>query len=195
MAARSSRNRPAGFLEWHNESVTRDVYRRLLLEKVVPGIRNSWPRGEWNDPAVVIRIQQDGPHSHISADDDGWLHGLQNQGVENKILLFKQPANSPDLNINDLGFFRALQSNYMEYAPTNAADIIANAQEVHRNYPATKINRIYLSLMGVMNEFNDSNVDNDFDPPQMKKDQKERMGDLPIVLPVTNTVLQHLERN
>ena len=89
---------------WEDHTITRDVYRTLLLEKLVPAIEQLWPRGEWASPQVVIQIQQDGPQSHIKPDDEKWLDGLQQKGLENKLLLFTQPPNSPNLNINDLGF-------------------------------------------------------------------------------------------
>jgi hypothetical protein len=46
-AQRTSINRPAGTMVWHNETVTKEVYRRLLLEKVFPAIKEEWPRGNW----------------------------------------------------------------------------------------------------------------------------------------------------
>ena len=55
-------------------------------------------------------MQQDGAKLHIHPTDEAFLAGLAALGVENKLLLYTQPANSPDTNINDLGFFRALQS-------------------------------------------------------------------------------------
>ena len=87
-------------MEWKDEAVTKDVYRKLLLEKVVPAIMEKWPRGEYNNNRVVIRIQQDGPPCHIKPDDHQWEEGLQELGVANKILIYTQPSNSPDLNCN-----------------------------------------------------------------------------------------------
>ena len=194
-AARTSVLRPAGTMEWHNKSVTREVYRNLLLEKVVPSIVEKWPRSEWTNPAVIIRIQQDGPQAHIKPDDVAFNARLQTMGLANKLILYTQPPNSPDLNINDLGFFRALESQYNNYSPRNAADIIAHVEEVYRRYPMHKINRIYISLMGVMNQIIDTNGDNNFDPPHYKKEQLERQNGLPITLEVTNSVYPHLERN
>ena len=104
-AKRTTKCRTAGTLVWKNELVTKDVYRRLLLEKVVPAIMEKWPRGDFANPAKIIRIQQDGPNSHITPDDEQWNEELRKQGMENKILLFTQPANSPDLNINNLELF------------------------------------------------------------------------------------------
>ena len=42
-AQRGSVNRPAGTLEWVNESVDQEVYRALLLNEVVPSIVAKWP--------------------------------------------------------------------------------------------------------------------------------------------------------
>ena len=46
-------------LRWKDKTITQDVYRELLLEKVVVAIEQKWPQNEWNNPQVVIRIQQD----------------------------------------------------------------------------------------------------------------------------------------
>jgi hypothetical protein len=105
-AERKSVNQPAGTILWKNQSVNKNRYRALLcLEMVIPAIKDKWPRNEWNDNAVVIRIQQDGSKAHIAPDDDLIHAGLVEQQVEDKILLYSQPARSPDTNINDLGFF------------------------------------------------------------------------------------------
>ena len=111
-AVRTSVNRPAGTPVWKNQKVNKDKYRELLLEKVIPAIKDKWPRQSWNDNTVVIRIQQDGASAHISPDDEGFNAGLVEQQVQNKILLYTQPSHSPDNNINDLGFFSALQASY-----------------------------------------------------------------------------------
>ena len=104
-ATRTSVNRPAGTPVWKNQKVNKDKYRELLLEKVIPAIKDKWPRQSWNDNTVVIRIQQDGASAHISPDDEAFNAGLVDLQVHNKILLYTQPARSPDTNINDLGFF------------------------------------------------------------------------------------------
>ena len=103
--ARISVNRPAGTSVWKNQKVNKDKCREQLLEKVIPAIKDNWPRQLWNDNTVVIRIQQDGASAHISPDDEGFNAGLVEQQVHNKILLYTQPARSPDTNINDLVFF------------------------------------------------------------------------------------------
>ena len=111
-------------MEWRNDSITKEKYREILLEKVVPAIIEKWPRDTWCARNFILRIQQDGPNSHISADDKKFEEGLRRLNVENKILIYTQPPNSPDLNINDLGFFRAIDAAYRQYNPSTEEDIV-----------------------------------------------------------------------
>jgi hypothetical protein len=122
-AQRTSKNRPAGAPVWRNESVKKDVYQRLLLEKVVPAIKLKWLCTQWENNRVIIPLQQDGAPSHISPEDEEFQEGLVAFEVQDKILLYTQLANSPDTNINDLGFFHALQSSYHTNCPRDEAEI------------------------------------------------------------------------
>ncbi len=72
------------------------------MEKVVPAIKEKWP-----DQESQIIIQQDGASSHIE-DNDAAFDAVARTGLWN-ISLETQPAKSPDLNVLDLSFFRALQ--------------------------------------------------------------------------------------
>ena len=50
-----------------------------------------------------IWIQQDGAKSHINTDDNEFKEALQDQEINAG--LYTQAANSPDVNLLDLGFF------------------------------------------------------------------------------------------
>ena len=183
-ARRTSANRPAGTLVWKDETITKAKYRQLLLQKVFPAIIEKWPATDWNRETCIIRVQQDGAKSHLDPDDQQLQEGLQELGIQNKVLLYTQPANSPDVNINDLGFFRALQSLYYRSTPGNAGEIIQCVQAAYNDYDSRKINRIWLSLMGCLNEIIKHHGDNDYKIPHMGKDRLERIGQLPITIPV-----------
>ena len=191
-AARGSVHRPAGTLCWKCKTVDQQVYRDLLLQKVVPAIMERWPRRDLNNNRVVIRIQQDGPQSHIRPDDQGFYQGLQRLGMQNKVLLYTQPPNSPDLNINDLGLFRALQASYEKLIAKNASEIIDNINRVYAEYETERINKVYLSLMTVMNMIVKRNGDNDFDVPHIGKDALARRGQLPKSIEVADELLEYL---
>ena len=81
-------------------SVTRDIIRNYLIEKVLPAIKHKWPNEERGLP---IFIQQDNAKTHIAVDDPAFLSVAQEDGWD--IRLTCQPPNSPDLNVLDLGFF------------------------------------------------------------------------------------------
>ena len=58
-----------------------------------------------------ILIQQDGAKCHISADDDEFNEVLIDQNINAE--LYTQAANSPDVNLLDLGFFELFKVSMM----------------------------------------------------------------------------------
>ena len=69
-AERRSDNRPRGTMETKPVSVTRQVSREFLIEKVLPAIKEKWPlEDRWNP----IYIQQDNAKTHVSPDDPEFL--------------------------------------------------------------------------------------------------------------------------
>ncbi|ETV85481.1 hypothetical protein H257_03211 [Aphanomyces astaci] len=64
-AQRASVNRPAGTLETKSITVTKEVYRTFLLDKVLPAIVAKWPRGD--DRA--IKLQHDNARAHATPSD------------------------------------------------------------------------------------------------------------------------------
>ena len=192
-AQRKSSNRARGTLEWKDENVTAEVYRNVLIEKVLPAIVDKWPKGEMNNNSIQIGIQQDGAKAHIAPTDSTWLDAVAAVGQEEKIYLYTQPANSPDTNLNDLGFFAALQSIYYEEAPSNATELIELVQKCFEDFDSKKINRIWLTYMSCLNQIIDHNGDNDYKIPHMKKAKLERENKLPRKLDVTATADELLD--
>ena len=96
-AQRSSRNIPRGTLEWKPISVTKEVYREFLIEKLLPAIIELWPVGQRDQP---ILIQYDNAPSHIANDDPQFVAAAAATNLA--IKLYSQPPNLPDLNVLDL---------------------------------------------------------------------------------------------
>jgi hypothetical protein len=108
------------------ESITRDVIRDFMLNKVLPAIRAKWPREDLCKP---IYIQQDNAPTHIKLDDPIFCEAAKQNGFD--IRLISQPPNSPDFNILDLGFFRAIQAiQYKKNSKTIEA-LVPIVQEVN----------------------------------------------------------------
>jgi hypothetical protein len=116
-ARRSSVNRVAVTLETKPiTSITKEVSRMFLINKVLPAIKEKWPPEHAHE---TIFIQQDNTPCHVSPDDEEFRRAAFEGGFD--IRLICQPANSPDLNVLDLGFFSAIQSLQQKIA-TNSGD-------------------------------------------------------------------------
>jgi hypothetical protein len=191
-AARARKNRPKGTPIWTPESVCAEVYRAMLMNEVILALFDKWPGGDFRNANVKIRIQQDGAPSHINNNDETWQEYLEEMGLEEKISLYNQPANSPDLNHNDLGFFNALKKAYQRECPKDLDEIIKCVQRAYNNYPIIKLNRLWLTRQQVMNEIIDCGGDNDFKLPHMGKAKLERQGTLPEAIEVTDTYKNYL---
>jgi len=74
-------------------------------------------------------LEQDNAPSHLEVNDPLFCEAAKKDGFD--IRLKGQPPNSPDMNILDLGFFRAIQSiQYKKHAKT-VEDLIPVVQEVN----------------------------------------------------------------
>ncbi|XP_047976359.1 uncharacterized protein LOC125218676 isoform X2 [Salvia hispanica] len=90
------------------QSVNKSVMRDCIIHMIVPAIKAKW--SEW--ACKEIYTQQDNATPHIYDVD-----------AEFEAVAICQPPNSPDTNILDLGFFRAIQTLQHE-KPCNSVDTL-----------------------------------------------------------------------
>ncbi|XP_074315657.1 uncharacterized protein LOC141651864 [Silene latifolia] len=103
-AKRNSKNRVAGTIVTKPiESITKKETKDCILNLVISAIKHKWPA----TASKEISIQQDNAKPHINGNDKDFLEAARSDGFN--IKLTQQPANSPDLNILDLGFFRSIK--------------------------------------------------------------------------------------
>ncbi|KAH0704896.1 hypothetical protein KY290_009582 [Solanum tuberosum] len=101
-AKRNSKNRTTGTIETKSIlSVTKDITRACLIEKVLPAIRSKWPASTSRSPFF---IQQDNARPHIGVNDLEFMGAAQRDGFDIKLCF--QPPNNLDLNVLDLGYFK-----------------------------------------------------------------------------------------
>lgn len=176
-AKRSSVNRVAGTLETKvMTSVGRDVIRSFLNEKVLPDIRAKWP----DENSRIIRIQQDNARTHVDPNDLEFQQAASKDGFD--IRLMCQPANSPDLNILDLGFFNAIPSLRYKECPKTIDDLITAVERSFEAFLPRSSNRIFCTLQQCMVEILKVRGSNKYDIPHIKKSILERQGKLPLQL-------------
>lgn len=192
-AQRRSANRPAGTIEWENITIDNENYKDLLVNEVITSIMTEWPQSEWRNPNYHIFIQQDGAGGHCSHSDAYLGEALEAQGIAYKVSMYTQPANSPDLNILDLGLFNALQAAYYDEAPSNAVQIIELVKKTYKEYPRKMIDRLFVTFQSVLNCIIEHHGDNQFPLPHMGKDKLERLGQLPKTIPVTAEAMSYID--
>jgi hypothetical protein len=84
LAKRSSINRVAGTMETKAiTSVNRDVVRSFLINKVLPAIRDKWPR---EDLGSTIYIQQDNARTHVNSNDPAFLEATSKDGFDIRLM-------------------------------------------------------------------------------------------------------------
>ena len=175
-AIRRSKNRDAGTLELKaSNSVKREDIRACLIEKVIPVIHEKWPA---EDQGKTIFIQQDNARTHVGSGDKQFQEAACKNGFN--IRLMCQPANSPDLNILDLGFFAAIQSLQYQTCPKTVEDLVHAVEESFNEYPTERINYIFLTLQTCMKEIMKVGGKNTYKIPHMKKATLDRENRLPL---------------
>ncbi|KAL7158342.1 hypothetical protein ABFS83_02G136600 [Erythranthe nasuta] len=176
-ARRTSVNRVAGTMETKPiTSVNRDVIRSYLIDKVIPAIKEKWPR---EDSRYPIFIQQDNARSHISQNDDEFLRAAVQDGFD--IRLMCQPPNSPDLNVLDLGFFAAIQSLQYKEAPKNIDELVNAVVHAFEFFSTAKSNQIMRAKGS-----------NKYKIPHINKAMLEREGRLPVQMRCDRELVQEV---
>ncbi|KAH7863382.1 hypothetical protein Vadar_016764 [Vaccinium darrowii] len=145
-------------------NVNKDVSRSYLIGKVLPVIRSKWPRCSATE---TIYIQQDNAKPHIQGWDAEFLEAANQEGFDIRLLF--QPPNSPDMNVLDLGFFRAIQSLQYQAAPKNVDELVHAVEKSFEELSSECLNRVFLTLQASMIEVMKVNGGNNYKLPHMGK--------------------------
>ncbi|KAJ0390587.1 hypothetical protein P43SY_010266 [Pythium insidiosum] len=185
-AERSSKNRPAGTLEMKTFTVDRDIYRRCLCSVVIPEIKRVWPSRK------RFVLQHDNAKPHVDASDPEVVAALTEGGWDGSI--HPQPANSPDFNVLDLGFFASLQSLQHRKKARSIEELVDNVDEAFRELPMTNIDRVFLTLQSVLQASMDVDGGNKYLIPHLGKDKLvQGNGLLPPSLKCSGRVFRKAE--
>ncbi|KAG3109899.1 hypothetical protein PI124_g10924 [Phytophthora idaei] len=120
--------------------VSKQVYKRYLLH-VIPAIKAKWLQEERFNP---IYIQQDNATLHVSPNDEEIRAAGHADGWNIKLLF--QPANSPDMNALDLGYFSSLQAHQYQEDCYNIDGLSSAVQKSYASLVPEKLDNIFLTL-------------------------------------------------
>ncbi|XP_057793293.1 uncharacterized protein LOC131009910 [Salvia miltiorrhiza] len=156
----------------------------ITFWQMIPNFKAKWPVGANKH----IYIQQDNAKPHIKPNDPDFLAVANTDGF--KFQLVCQPANSPDTNVNDLGFFRAIQTLKDQKPAGNVEELLKNVKDAYDEYPPEKLNHVFITLQSCYHEIIKARGGNDYKIPHMNKERLSRLGLLPDCIQVEETLVR-----
>ncbi|CAM9854249.1 unnamed protein product [Choristocarpus tenellus] len=102
-------------------------YKKLVIEDVIPAVKACMPRLE----GFTTFIQQDGAKPHTK---EGIMKAVE-EAVRDDIVMETQSSNSPDLSVNNLGFFHSIQQLKEDVGVTNTEEVVKATMEAFDLYP------------------------------------------------------------
>ncbi|XP_057803284.1 uncharacterized protein LOC131018588 [Salvia miltiorrhiza] len=184
-AQRNSKNRVRGTMETKPiQSITKSIIKDCIINKVIPAIKEKWPEGA----SKVTLIQQDNAKPHLKSDDLELIEAGNSDGFN--ISLMSQPPNSPDTNINDLGFFRAIQSLKDEKSAYNVDQLVEHVKNAFEELSAYTINNVFLTLQCCLGEIMKEKGGNNYKILHINKAKLQRNGLLPDNIQVEESIIK-----
>ncbi|CAM9764240.1 unnamed protein product, partial [Discosporangium mesarthrocarpum] len=169
-AMRSSKNRKKGTMMLKPATVNAERYKELMIDKALLAIKARTPR----PPGHAIFAQQDGAKPHTGG--GSWR--------KFSIILETQPANSPDLNVNDLGFFHSIRQLKEDVGVSSPEDLVEPTMEAFNVCPWETLERVWQSLFAVLGEVLGSKGNNSYKLSHiflhLGKEKLGRAGKLPV---------------
>ncbi|XP_021753800.1 uncharacterized protein LOC110719208 [Chenopodium quinoa] len=173
-AKKKSKNREAGAVEIKaTQNLNKEAIRTMLLNNVIPAIKSKWPPHLFKD----IWIQWDNVRPHQIPKNEEFIAACQSNGFT--IQFIYQPAQSPDLNVLDLGLFNVIQYIQYQSFPKNLEELIDKVKEAYDLFNLVLNKHCWITLQCCMEEILKHLGGNNFTPPHKGKKRLERIGLLP----------------
>lgn len=134
-------------------------------------------------------FQQDNARTPIDPNDPEFCQAVQQYGYNIKLIC--QHANSPDLNVLDLGFFRAIQSLKYKEASRTIDELIGGVQKAFETFSVRKLDYIFLTLQLCMRSILEEKGGNKYKILHIAKDSFRRHGQLPLQIKCDAQLIQN----
>ena len=193
-AQRNSRNRPAGTMELKCQSLTKDVNSDYICNEVIPSITDKWPASFRNKP---IFIQQDNasPHTPGGVFEQDWINEVDTSGLDIRRLDPCQPAQSPDLNVLDLGYFRAREALQQKRQANTIEELIEAVEDSFEALKRITLKKVFITHQTMVEQVILHEGSNDFKIKHLNKDKIIReQGRLPEFIPLTDELKAKIEQ-
>ena len=143
-AQRRSKHRDKGTVEMKSVSCTAEAYYEMHVKPfgVIEAIVDKMP---WLcGPGKHIYVQHDGAAPHTGGGNNELLNLEGQLEDETCIHYIMQPAQSPDMNKNDLSFFNSLscRAEELKRGVKTLEELISNVEKAYWDYPREILERI-----------------------------------------------------
>ncbi|GMF50535.1 unnamed protein product [Phytophthora fragariaefolia] len=133
-------------------------------------------------PAVVagkhVVVQQDNAPAHIPEVDAAFAEAAR--ASECNVVLRNQPPNSPDMNVNDMRMFSAVQTHQRKKRARPIDELIEAVVSSYWELPMRTIHAAFLSLQVSLDDCIAPAGDNNYKSRYMKKEKLRCEGRLPV---------------
>jgi len=174
-ARRSSRNRAAGTMEFKDIPITAEAYRNIFQgpDGVIEAVKTKmpWARGQH------ILIRHDGAKPHTGHGNEDALTALGQQDGWN-MTFTRQPAQSPDMNKNDLCFFASLQkkAHRLKQDSKKVEDLVVAVKQAYEEYEVDTLTRIHAIQYEIYRQIMLSGGDNTYKLPHSGVRARQQNG-------------------
>ena len=132
-----SKRRKAGDEYEFDCAIDAKWYQDWYIEKLLPAIKTKMP---WLRSKRVV-VQQDGATPHTGKDNPE-IRNSAGMGRGWLVELKTQPSQSPDLNVNDLGFFASLKSRVWRANVSSVDELMQNVFDQYEEYDGDTLERV-----------------------------------------------------
>ena len=158
----------------------------MYLDNVLPAIMAEWRGGL---PATIV-LQHDNAPAHVNAlQGSEWEAACSTHGLN--ISVHAQPPNSPDLNVLDLGLFRAIQCHQWKREGEKTKEgLLRDVTWAFWNQAMDTLGDIFISLQSIFLNVMKFGGDNTFKEGHLGKARLKRLGLLEERLSVPENLVQ-----
>ena len=166
-AKNPSKYRDAGDIVAVDKPMDGKRFREMMIQKVFKAIRQKM---SWAD---CVKVQFDNARPHTAQNVTKYLKtAASNKGPNGKprvpIEIVDQPAQSPDTNCNDLGFYASIDSRMPKFRSFNLDQLFAEVCQAWNAYPSEKLRDIFDTKHAIMEEIIKDKGDNLYKLPHKK---------------------------
>ena len=165
---------------WQDVMMDGPLFEQMLREEVVPAIQKkmSWARTVNlqfdNAPGHLTKGKKEDAHSGIASRIADALKPPMVNGRRTgpQVKLFRQEANSPCTNKNDLGFYNSIDSRLPKLRKFSLDELYQQVVDAFWEYPSEKLDALARMKARVCKAIIKSGGDNDFKLPRKEESEE-----------------------